>query len=178
MSIHRIASRYAKSLIDLSGEQGKLERVIDDIQHFQQVCGVRDFYLLLKSPIVNISKKSKIFHKLFDGVYDSLTMSFLDIILRKGREAYLPEIADEFVEQYRDIKQIAVVELTTAAPLTAEQLEQFRQAIAASGVTYPNIELAATVDPDILGGFVIEFDDKLYDASVSKQLAELRKQFS
>ena len=178
MSVQRIAARYAKSLIDLAHEQGKLERVMEDIQHFQQVCEVREFYLLMKSPIINLSTKSKIFRSLFGEPYDELTNAFFNIILRKGREAHLPEIANEFVVQYRDMKEISVVNLTTAVKLNDEQLEKFRQAIANAGVTYPNIELAADVDPGILGGFVIEFDDKLYDASVSKQLDEIRKQFS
>ena len=178
MSVQRIASRYAKSLIDLADEQGNLERVFEDILHFKQVCDVRDFYLLMKSPIVKASTKRKIFHRLFGEQYDKLTLAFFDIILRKGREAFLPEIANEFVEQYRDIKQISVVHLTTAVDLPEEQKEEFRKAIAAAGVTYPNIELDAEVDPEIMGGFVIEFDDKLYDASVAKQLAELKKQFS
>lgn len=178
MSVARIASRYAKSLIDLANEQGKLERILEDIQSFQAVCAVREFYLLLKSPIIHADKKRRIFAKLFESEFDELTMGFFNIILRKGREEFLPDMAGAFIDQYREIKQITMVSVTTATKLTDEQLSSVREAIARSGTTYPNIEITAKVDPEIVGGFIIEFDDKLYDASVSSQLAEIRRQFS
>jgi len=178
MSVQKIASRYAKSLIDLAQENDHLERVLEDIQHFIQVCEVRDFYLLLKSPIVNASTKKGVFERLFKESYDPLTMAFLNIILRKDREVYLEDIAKEFVQQYRDIKRIASVTITTATELRAAQLEEVRDLIATSGATYENVELSSNVDEDLLGGFIIEFDHKLYDASVAHQLDELRKEFS
>ena len=178
MSVKRISSRYAKSLIDLAQERDCLETVVADMNHFTQVCEVRDFHLLLKSPIVNASTKKSVFERLFKEAYDSLTMAFLNIILRKGREMYLEDIAKEFEQQYRDIKHIAVVTLTTATGLEADQLEEIRNKIATSGATYENVELTSNVDSDILGGYIIEFDDKLYDASVAHRLDELRKEFS
>ena len=84
MSIARIASRYAKSLLDLAIENGKLEKVVDDIKLFQQTIGNRDLYLLIKSPIVRSDKKEKVFKALFENKIDALTSSFYDIIIRKG----------------------------------------------------------------------------------------------
>jgi F-type H+-transporting ATPase subunit delta len=178
MSVQKIASRYAKSLIDLAQDNDKLERVLEDIQHFTQVCEIRDFHLLLKSPIVSSSTKKGVFERLFKESYDPLTMAFLNIILRKDREVYLEDIAKEFVQQYRDIKRIASVTITTATALQTGQLEEVRNLIASSGATYENVELTPDVDEDLLGGFIIEFDNKLYDASVAHQLDELRKEFS
>jgi F-type H+-transporting ATPase subunit delta len=178
MSVQRISSRYAKSLIDLAQERDCLEKVKEDIQHFIKVCEVRDFHLLLKSPIVNGSTKKGVFEKLFTESYDSLTMAFLNIILRKEREMYLEDIAKEFVQQYRDIKRIAAVTITTATALGGDQLDKIKDLIAGSGATYENVELSSNIDEDLLGGFIIEFDYKLYDASVAHQLDELRKEFS
>lgn len=178
MSVETIASRYAKSLIELAGEHDKLERVAEDVRHFYAVTQVRDFYLLLKSPIVHTRKKASIFRKLFEEHYDDMTMSFLDIILRKGREEYLAEIAEAFMHQYREIRKISTVKLTTAFELDDERLEEFKTHLRKSGITYPNIDLDAHVDPEIMGGFILEFDDKLYNASVSHQLEELHKIFS
>src|SRR5262245_24542108 len=119
MSGERISARYAKSLIDLAIEQNKLEKIKEDVEYFQQAAHVRDLHLLLKSPIIHASTKRKIFDKLFSA-FDPLSKTFLDIILRKGRESYLAEIADAFIEQYRTIKKISSVKLTTATPVTAE----------------------------------------------------------
>lgn len=178
MSAIRIASRYAKSLIDLAVEEGKLERVMEDIEYFLEASKVRDLRLLLKSPIVHAQKKGQVFEKLFAGQFDTLTMSFLQIILRKGREELLVEIAGAFADQYRVMKQISAVRVISAVALSEGQLTAIRERIKASGITYPNIELETRVDPKILGGIILEFDDKLYDASVARQLEELRKEFA
>ena len=178
MSVQRIASRYAKSLIDLAGERGELDAVVEDVKHFLEVCNIRDFKLLLKSPIVHTSTKQGVFKRLFEGSYNPTTYAFLDIILRKNREAYLQEIAKEFVAQYREIRKISSVALTTATELGEEQLEGIKRKIAESGVTYENVELTTKVDPSIIGGLIIEFDDKLYDASVAHKIDEVRKAFS
>ncbi len=178
MSVTRIASRYAKSLIDLAVEQDKLERVLEDVKTFQKAADDRDFYLLLKSPIINASKKQSIFNALFEDRFDEMTSAFIKIILNKGREAYLPEIADEFINQYKEIKHISTVKLTTAAPLGAETISRIKQKLVASTATEEHVELITKVDPDIVGGFVIEFDDKLYDESVTHKMELLRKEFS
>jgi F-type H+-transporting ATPase subunit delta len=175
MSVERIAARYAKSLIELSLDQSKLERVKDDMAYFQEAVEVRDLTLMLRSPIIHGATKRKVFEKLFKDKFDELTMAFLDIILRKGREFYLADIADAFMDQYRVIKQISRITLTTAVQLSDERLEEIKQQV--RGVTTPNIEVKQIIDPEIVGGFILAFGDRLYDASVSHKLEEMRKGF-
>ena len=178
MSVTRIASRYATSLLDLAQEQGKLERVLEDVQAFQKAAGQRDFELLLKSPIVNTDKKQAIVKQIFDGKFDQLTMMFLEVIMRKGREGHLAAIADEFVAQYKKANQISTVYLTTAAPIESDSLQVIKMQLMTSDVTDRNVEIKTKVDPNLIGGFVIEFDDKLYDASIAHKLDLLRKEFA
>ena len=178
MSSARIASRYAKSLIELASEEGKLERIFEDIQHFKSASDVKDLALLLKSPIVGPEKKHTVFKKLFKEIYDPMSFSFLEIILRKGREMFLPEIAEEFLAQYKAIKHISTVRLITATELTSEQLDSVKEKIKLSGLTLENIELITQIDPNIIGGFVIEIGDKMYDASVIHKLEQMRKSFA
>ena len=149
-----------------------------DIQAFHKATEQRDFLLLLKSPIVNPDKKGTILKEIFSGKFDELSMAFINIILRKGRESYLPEIAEEFITQYRALKQISTVKVTTAAPMSEAGLEAIKAQLKGSNSTAANIEIETAVNPDIIGGFVIEFDDKLYDASVAHKLAKLKKEFS
>ena len=114
---------------------------------------------------------------LFDGKFDELTLAFLDILLKKGREAILPEIAKDFLVQYKAIKHISTVTLTTAAALGKDAVEAIRQKLVASNVTDDNVEIVTKVDENLIGGFVLEFDDKLYDASVKHKLDILSKDF-
>ena len=178
MSTYRIASRYAKSLIDLAIEQGKLEKVLEDINSFLDATSNRDFALLLKSPIVKPDKKEKVMKAIFEDKIDPLTFSFMQIILRKGREAELAEIAKEFLNQYREFKGISIVDITSAEPLSQETLDAIRKKLMDSKLTRGNIQFNTSIDKELIGGFVITFEDKLYDASLKHQLVELRKQFS
>ncbi len=178
MSSYRIASRYAKSLIDLAIEQGKMERVLEDVNAFLEATRTRDFVLLLKSPLVKSDKKEKIFDAIFQDKIDPLTNSFLHIIVRKGRESQLAEIAREFINQYREIKGISIVDVVSAEPLSQETLESIRKKLVDSKLTHGNIQFNVSIDKELIGGFVISFEDKLYDASVKHQLDELRMQFS
>lgn len=177
MSVHRIASRYAKSLIDLAEEQNKLEQVKKDVSTFKEVTKVRDFYLLLKNPIVSSDKKAAVIKKIFEGKYDELTLAFLNILVKKGREAYLPEIATEFLIQYKKIKHISTVKLTTAKPLTKAALKAIHDRLAESVRTDDIVEIETKVDPKLIGGFIMEFDGNVYDTSVSHKLEEFKKEF-
>lgn len=178
MSSYRIASRYAKSLIDLAIDQQKLDTVLQDIQLFITAAKHREFEVLLKSPIVKPDKKQKVMELIFKSKVDPLTYSFLSIILRKGRESQLVEIAAEFIKQYRDIKGISIVNIQSAEPLSEEAIQAIRKKLVESKLTHHNIEFQTSIDKSLIGGFVISFEDKLYDASIKHQLDELRKQFS
>ncbi len=178
MSVIRIASRYAKSIIDLAVETNQLEEVLADMKSFKKATENRDLYLLIKSPIVNVTKKQQVFTALFDGKQTELTSKFFKIVLTKGREMYLPEIADEFMVQYKKFKHISSVKLITASALTAETVSKIKQKLVGSEVTDDNVELQTEVNPDILGGFVLDFGDRLYDASVAHKLEELKKEFT
>jgi F-type H+-transporting ATPase subunit delta len=177
MSVARIASRYAKSLIELAVEQGKLERLREDVASFHEVIKHRDFYLMLKSPVVQGSKKKEIIKQLFDGKYDELTMAFLNILVDKGREGYLPEIASEFDHQYRVYKHISTVTLTTATEVSDDLVSAIKKKLQESTVTDETIEITHVVDPEIIGGYVLEFENRQYDASIAKSLEDAKKNF-
>lgn len=177
MSVARIVNRYAKSLIDLAIEKQRLERVKEDFETFGETLKNRDFYLLLKSPIVKSDKKRKIFELLFGGKFDELTMAFLNILVTKNREGYLPEIAREFRTQYRAYKHISTVRITTPEPITQDMVEAIRKKLLADGVVEGELEMEAYTDSSLVAGFVLEFADKLYDASASRKLEAFKSSF-
>src|SRR5690606_34344345 len=152
--------RYAKSLIELAQDRGTLERTLEDVQSFKEVSKNRDFYLLIKSPVVPASKKLSILDVLFKGKYDELTMAFLRILVNKSREAYLPEIADEFIAQYKKLKHISTVKVRSAVPLSDATLKSIKEKLLASHSTDEKVEIVTQVDESLIGGLILEFDDK------------------
>jgi F-type H+-transporting ATPase subunit delta len=178
MSVTRIATRYAKSLLDLAVEQGKLEQVNKDLQQLAVATQNRDLHLMLKSPIISNEKKNAALSALFSGKIDALTMGYLQLLVNKNREAYLSDIVSEFGVQYKALNKVTTVKVTTAVPMSDAVLEEVKARLVASGITNPNLDIQRVVDADIIGGFVLEFDSKRFDSSVASKLADLKGQFS
>lgn len=176
MSATKLVSRYAKSLLDLAIEKKMLNEVHADMVGIQKALGNRDFLLLMKSPVVNPLKKTTIVDKIFDGKVTPITNYFLDILIRKHREAYLPEVVSSFLEQYRQYNHIVTAKITTAVPLDDTLLAEVKRIILAdTGQT--EVSLKSEIDPSIIGGFILEFGDKLYDNSVAHKLDKLKQGF-
>lgn len=173
----RLATRYAKSLIDLAIERGELEKVFADMQWLNAVCkSNRDFVNLLRSPIIKGDTKKKILDAVTNGNISELTAAFNKLLITKGRESFLPEISKAFITAYKVEKNIQTIELTTAAPIT----DAVRNAIIAQvkkSAGFQNVELEEKVDADLIGGFVLQAGDKLIDASVIYDLQTIAKQF-
>ena len=173
----RLAGRYAKSLIDLAREQNQLEEVYADMVLLQSVCKQsRDFLNLVRSPIIAADKKNAIIEAVTAGKVTKLTSAFNKLLVQKGRENILTEIISAYIEQYNRIKDIHKIKLTTAQPITEDLKTALSQKIKAD-TSLENIALETVVDEELIGGFVLEFDNKLVDASVIRDLRDIKRQF-
>ena len=177
MSDFKVASRYAKSLLDLSIEKGVVEEVHKDMQTFFDVCNSnRDFQLMLKNPIVNHSKKLKILDEIFSKKFHPVSLSIFKLITAKQRESYLPAISRQFLLQYNIHKGVESAQVTTTFPLTAELRNEFIQAV--ENMTGKKVDLKEVVDKNILGGYVLKLGDRQVDDSLSGKLKELSLKFN
>jgi F-type H+-transporting ATPase subunit delta len=174
----RLAERYAKSLIDLSSEMNELDTVHADIILLQSVCNAsREFVLMLNSPIINADKKYKIIIAVTGGKISKITQTFIKLLTSKNRESNLPEIIFSFIDQFNKMRGIHKVKLTTATPVSEAIKNSFIQKIkASSDIHY--IELETKVNENLIGGFVLEMDGKLIDASILRDLNDVKKQFA
>ena len=103
--------------------------------------------------------------------------AFITLVIQKNRSQYLDQIAQAFIEQYEAENGIHEVLLTTAIALDTQTKELIVNKL--KGVTsFERVRLNSKVDPEIIGGFVLEFDNKLIDASISRKLNDLKLQFA
>jgi F-type H+-transporting ATPase subunit delta len=173
----RLASRYAKSLLDLAVERGELEAVYQDMIYLQQVTkGSRDFLNLIKSPVIPPAKKQAVINAVMAGKVGTLMTAFTNLLVAKGRESVLPEMATAFINQYKDKKGIQTIKLTTAAEVSDEVKAAIMAQVRATS-DIKDIELEAKVDPALIGGFVLQAGDRLVDASIAYDLKAVSKQF-
>ena len=177
MNNPRLAERYAKSLIDLAKEKDQLNEVYNDIKFLQRICkSNRDFVALLKSPIIPEDKKNKIITSIVSGRVSDLTALFIKLLASKNRESNLPEIISSYINQYNQIKGIHKVKITTATQISEDIKNAFISKIKSVN-NISNIELETAVDEKLVGGFVLEMDGKLLDASILRDLKDVKKQF-
>lgn len=177
MSNQRLAYRYAKSLVDISIEKNQLEAVFADIQYIKAVCkGSKDFSNLLASPIIKADKKETIINAVFQNNIGTITTQFNKLLVSKGREGDMLAIAESFSAQYNEIKGILIVKLTTAVAISDELKASIENKVSAAN-SKAIIQLETKVDENIIGGFLLEFDNKLVDASILRDLNDVKKQF-
>jgi F-type H+-transporting ATPase subunit delta len=177
MSNARLAGRYAKSILDLATEKGQLEAVYADMKYLQAVCTASsEFVNLLRSPIIKADQKNSIIDAVTKDKVSALTNAFTVLLVKKGRERDLPEMASAFIEQYNALKGIHQVTLTTAVEVS-EVLKKSIEDKVKSENKFATIELTTKTDEALIGGFVLEFNNNLLDASIARDLKDIKKQF-
>ena len=171
------AKRYAKSLMGLAQEKNNLDSVYKDMMLINETIKTsNDLNLLLKSPVVNTAKKQQILLSVFGKHISELSILFLDLISSKKRESLIQLIASSFIEQYKNFKNIIVTEVTSAISLDNKQLNSIVSLF--ENTNNSTYEIVEKVSPEIIGGFIIRVGDKQIDASISKELRELKKTFT
>jgi F-type H+-transporting ATPase subunit delta len=174
----RVASRYVKSLLGLAVEKNALENVHNDMILFSKVCEEnRAFTLMLRNPIIKHDKKREILEAIFKGKVHNLTFAIFDIITRKNREPLLPAIAKEFHVAYKNFKEIGSASVTTAVPLDKKLRDEIEQIVKKLS-DRKQVEIEEKVDPEMIGGFVLNVGDRQIDASIKNKLKALKVKFS
>ena len=178
MSNHRVASRYAKSILDLSIEKGQLEAVFEDFKSLAAMGkATRELGSALANPVLGSDKKLNVLKALFIKPASALTVPFFEIISRKNRENILLDVAREFIVQYNLHQSIQVAEVVSSSALTANQQSQLIALVKQiSGMK--EVQLVEKINPALIGGFVLNVNDRQLDESISSKLNALRVQFA
>jgi F-type H+-transporting ATPase subunit delta len=171
-----VASRYAKSLLQLAIEQGVLEQVYEDMTLLDELCREHPLLLkTLKSPIITFPKKWAILQALFADRVSPLVLHFFDLVVKKQREVMLSDMASSFLMQYDRYKDIKTAHITTTFPLSNSLINYF-QKLVQSIAPCKEVKFVQHIKPAILGGFVLQVDDKQLDESLLTKLYLLEKQ--
>ena len=176
MAETKVAGRYAKSLIELALEQNVLEAVKNDMDLLIKTCASnRELSAMLKNPVIHGYKKLAIMKKLFGDKMNKLSIAFIDIITRKGREEHIEGIARQFVNLYKINKGIQVAVITSATGLDDKLRAEVMSILKRE--TKSEVELLERVNKDLIGGFILRLGDKQFDASIAKSLRAIAKEF-
>ena len=168
--------RYAKSLLLLAEEKNIVDEIKQDIeliiQWFEEV---EELKILLEHPVVKASKKVEILNSFFKDNINAYTMSFLRLIVKNKRENHLKSMCLDFIDLYKKRKGLKTAVLTTAFELTRTHKANIKKSI--ENIFNSEIELKTKINEALIGGMIIQVDDKQLDVSVERQIRQLKNQF-
>jgi len=176
VSYTKITLRYAAAFFDLATEKGLADKASEDMALLSNVCtSSHDFVRMLQNPVIHADKKKKVVTQIFGESVSKITLTFMNLMIRKRRERYLPSIAEAFDDLYKISKGIKTAYVTSAVSLVASEktgvLDILRK------LTDKKIDLVEKTNENLIGGFVINIDDYQIDQSLATKIKQLKKDF-
>ena len=169
MDIGVISMRYARALLKSAIDQ-KLEDAV-----YQEMMTVAKSYLdvpalrhTIDNPMLSKDKKEALLLVAAGEKPCQLTKAFIALVLKEDRENVMQFMANSYITLYRKQKNVIRGKLTTAARVSAQTEQKMRQMVESK--TNGTVEFETEVNPDIIGGFILEYDTYRMDASVKSKL--------
>ena len=163
---------YARALFDAAQEHGRLQEVREELADFVQTAAeVPELAALLRNPEIDRAAKAAALGDILGGA-DVRVRNFVLLLVEKGRVAELEEIAREFERLVAASERRLEVELTTAVELSDEEADRIVRQIAE--VSGREVDATRTVDPEMIGGIILQAGSQRVDASVRGRLNRLR----
>lgn len=170
------AIRYAQSLLELSVEQKNTDKVAENMQALVLAYNEnRDFQMFLSSPVISAEKKVSILNSLFAN-FEELSKKFMQLITKNGREYMLSVIAESYIKLLKQQNGISEVVLTSAFPLDEATKSVILSKI--KTLTAEKVEVIEKVDESLIGGFTIQVEDQMVDASIANQLSTIKQRLT
>lgn len=175
MANSKVAFRYAKSLYAIAKDSGVQEQVLSDFTTFLQTCkSSRELRSLIHSPIILGSKKLEVLSRIFFPNFQEVSSKFITLVINKGRESDLMDIAEAYIKEDKRFKGIVDAQIVSAAPLTDELKSLLLKR--AEEMAGSRVDLTEKIDSSLIGGFVLKVNDLQYDASVKSKMERIGSQ--
>ncbi|PRB04850.1 ATP synthase F1 subunit delta [Chryseobacterium sp. MYb7] len=176
MLTSKVAKRYAQGLLDFTNESGQTATVFSEMKDVVKIMKVSaDLNKFFMTPYIDSKKKIEVANEIFKGLSVS-SQNLIRLVIKHGRESQLKNIAQEFINKVEDLSGVQRVTLTTATPLSKENLDQILRSTNLVNAD-SNFDLKVNVKPEILGGYVLRVGDQQVDASVKTKLNQVKKDF-
>ena len=175
MDIGVISVRYARALLKASISAGTEDRVYQEMSVLaKSYIDVPQLRFTIDNPMLQKEKKRDLLIVALGNNPSQRAVSFIELVLKEGRENMIQFMANSFITLYRKQKNIIRGKLTTAVAVSPDTEQKMRKMVESK--TKGTVEFETEVNPDIIGGFVLEYDTFRLDASVQNQLRQILSQ--
>jgi len=172
--VEEIAEVYSRSLFEVASEHDVLDRVHDELGEFADALDEsRDLQVFFFSPYFSSQEKKEGIEAAVTDADDHF-VHFLGLLAERHRLPAIFRIRREYDRMWAEENKLLAVSVTTAVKLDQQIVDDIGKRIEEQ--TGKRIELSSTVDPDIVGGLVLQVGNMVMDASLKARLERLRKQ--
>lgn len=172
----RVARRYAAALFQLGRERGELEGYVADLEGIVRALDEQPaLRSLLENPRIQPRRKEELLRQSFGGVSEAVR-NLLRLLVRKRREAYVRAIWSELVRMRDEAEGIARAEARVAVELAPQEVDALRQRL--ERALGRRLRLQVRVQPELIGGLVVQIGDRRLDASLRRRLQALRERIA
>lgn len=170
-----IPQRYAKALYKYAVEHNNADAVYAEMkQVIASFQALPDLQKVMTNPFVDRARKEKLLVSAAGDLVEDDYRRFVKLILDQNREEFAYAMALDYRKIYREANQIAQVEITTAGNLPDSELAKIENLVKNAFKGY-TLEFNHKIDPNLIGGFVIDVNSMRMDASISNELEQLRQ---
>ncbi|MBV2350139.1 F0F1 ATP synthase subunit delta [Synechococcus sp. HK05] len=171
--LNSITTPYAEAFLQVAESRKEVDQVVDQAKAVLALWHESpELRQAMASPVLEVEAKKAAIEKLFT---DQLTPSFLNLLkllADRQRIGVLDAVLDRMLELYREQRNIALANVTSATALSDEQQAELSKKVQAVAGT-DKLEIQLSVDPDLIGGFVVKVGSKVIDASLAGQVRRL-----
>jgi F-type H+-transporting ATPase subunit delta len=169
-----ISTRYAKALFKVGIENKCLERLKADMELIKYTISENSiFRQVLDNPVIKPPEKRKVMSELLEKWVNTLTLNFINLIIRQRRETLLADVSRDFIDMYEKLKCIKRAHVVSSTSMDDPSKQQLQQQLKV--LFKADVQLTAETNPDLIGGFILRVGDQQYDASLSSALKRMRK---
>ena len=169
MDIGVISVRYARALLKSSTDAKIEDSVYKDMQVLaKSYIDVPELRFTIDNPMLSKDIKENLLVTAAGSNVCELTKTFISHVLKEGREEIMQFMANSYITLYRKQKNVIRGKLITAAAVSDDTEQKMRQMVESN--TNGTVEFETEVEPDIIGGFILEYDTYRMDASVKSKL--------
>lgn len=166
------ARRYAEAAFEIGRADGTLDAWERDMATIGATMRHPELRSLLQHPAIPFADKERVVRRVMGRGVAAAPINLVLLMVRRGRPGAIDRMIERFAELLRRHRGIARAEVRTALPLDDGQRAEIVSRLRT--LTGSQVEMAETVDPELLGGIAVRIGDQLYDASVRSRLERLR----
>jgi F-type H+-transporting ATPase subunit delta len=172
--MEEIAAVYARSLFEVAKEQDKLDTIREQLGAFADALNdTRELQVFFFSPYFSTTEKQDGLDRAVSDA-DPILVNFLKLLIENHRTPVIFRVRRGFDELWLHENKRLPVQITSAIELDTATVSHIGDRIAEQ--TGRRVELSSRVEPDILGGIVVQVGNQVLDASIRNRLETLRKQ--